>query len=105
MMVFSAFMLSIILLLAGDVSFNSGRKKTFQKMCFSTTNLRYVINLVPFLFRCYKHINTLALTETRLSVSDSSVCLTDICPHGFCLCHDPRRSGGGVAFLVLKHIK
>ena len=43
-----SFRLSIILLLAGDVSINPG-SKTFQNMRFATTNLRSVINLLPFL--------------------------------------------------------
>ena len=57
-----------------------------------------------------KHIDILALTETWLSASDTSACLADICPYGFCLYHHPRcsggvveshfRWGGGVAFLV-----
>ena len=49
-----------------------------------------------------KHIDILALTEIWLSASDTSACLGDICPYGFCLYHHPRHSGrgGGVAFLV-----
>ena len=98
-----SFRLSIILLLAGDISINPG-PKTFQNMRFATTNVRSVRHKSAALSDLIlsKHIDILALTETWLLASDTSACLADICPNGFCLYHHPRRSGrgGGVAFLV-----
>ena len=103
-----SFSLSIILLLAGDVSINPG-PKTFQNMRFATTNVRSVRHKSAALSDLIlsKHIDILALTETWLLASDTSACLADICPNGFCLYHHPRRSGrgGGAAFLYLKYIK
>ena len=98
-----SFRLSIILLLAGDVSIYPGTK-TFQNMRFATTNVLSVRNKYAALSDLIlsKHIDILALTETWLLASDTSACLADICPNGFCLYHHPRRSGrgGAVAFLV-----
>ena len=98
-----SFTLSIILLLAGDVSTNPG-PKTFQNMRFATSNVRYVRHKYAALSDLIlsKYIDILALTETWLLACDTSACLADICPYGFCLYHHPRRSGrsGGVAFLV-----
>ena len=98
-----SFRLSIILLLAGDVSINPG-PKTFQNMRFATTNLRYVRHKYAALsdLMLSKHTDILALTETCLVASDTSACLADICPFGFCLYHQSRHSGrsDGVAFLV-----
>ena len=89
-----SFKLCIILLLAGDVSINDGPN--------TSTNLRYVCHKSAALSDLMLSKYILALTETWLSASDTSACLADICPNGFCLCHHPRHSGrgGGVAFLV-----
>ena len=89
-----SFRLSIILLLAGDVSIGPG-PKTFQDIPFDTTNLRSVHHKSAALSDVMlpKHIDILALTETWLSASDASACLADIA--GFCLHHPPRHSGSG----------
>ena len=73
-------------------------------MRFATTNLRSVRHKSAALsdLMLSKHIDILALTETWLSAFNTSACLADIYPYGFCLYQHPRRSvrGGGVAFLV-----
>ena len=103
-----SFRLSIILLLADDVSINPG-PKTFQNMCFATTNVRSVCHKSAALSDLIlsKHIDILALTETWLLASDTSACLADICPNGFCLYHHPVVQVGVVEShsLYLKYIK
>ena len=102
------FRLSIILLLAGDVSINPG-PTTCQNMRFATTDVRYVRHKSAALsdLMLSKHIDILALTETWLSASDTSACLADICPYGFAYTITPVVQVGVVEshFLYLKYIK
>ena len=102
---YPSFRLSIILLLAGDVSINPG-PKTFQNTRYATTNLRSVRHKSAALsdLMLSKHIDILALTET---LHDTSVCLADICPHGVYLYHHPVVQVGVVEshFFYLKYIK
>ena len=107
-----SFKLSIIFLLAGNVSINPG-PKTFQSMRFTTTNLRYVHHKYVALsdLMLSKDTYILALTQTWLSASETPACLANICPYDmafvytiFCLYRYSGR-GGGVVFLLPESYK
>ena len=77
---------------------------TLHNIRCATSSLRYVRHTSAALsdLVTHKHINSLAITETRFSRKDTGSCLADITPPGVSLHHNHRLSGrgGGVAFIV-----
>ena len=90
--------LSILLLLAGDVSLNPGPVGSNIKL--ATLNARSVRNKSAPLADLVKsrECDILSLTETWLKPSDTVGCLADITPAGYTLVQTPRsHQRGGVS--------
>ena len=98
--------LSILLLLAGDVSLNPGPVSSgASKVKMGTLNVRSIrlksASLTDLIIS--KSIDILSLTETWLEPAETESCLADLTPPGYIFKHTPRiskKKGGGVGFMV-----
>ena len=99
-----SFILSVILLLAGDLSINHGPEILHNMHCV-TSKLRYVRHKLAALSDLIisKHTNIMAIRETWLSKEDTESYLADITPPGFSLHHNSCLYGG-VAFIVSDYV-
>ena len=98
---------TFLLLLAGDVSVNPGPSSTSLRM--GTLNVRSIRDKGPAVSDLVtsKKIDILAITETWLSVNETTAGLAEIVPPGFNIYQIPRtgRRGGGVGFLISSSLK
>ena len=104
----SLFHLSLILLLAGDISINPDPDESGNvKLAF--TNIRSLPkNQIPLShYVDVNHVDMVCLSETWLSGKESQSHINSITPTGFSLYHKPRigKKGGGVGFLIRDEIR
>ena len=96
------FEFSLLLLLAGDVSFNPG--PGVRGLRLATVNARSMRDKAPALsvLVASKSIDLLGITETWLTTKETSTDLADTTPGGFSFFHKPRtgRRKGGVCLFV-----
>ena len=94
--------MSLLLLLAGDVSLNPG--PGVRNLRLGTVNARSMRDKAPVLsdLMTSKNINILGITETWLTSRETSADLAEMTPKGFSFFHKPRtqRRGGGVGLFI-----
>ena len=99
--------LSLLLLLAGDVSLNPG--PVAPNLRLGTVNARSMRDKAPALSDLVvsKGIDLLGITETWLTIRKTSSDLAEMTPHGFSFFHTPRdnKRGGGVCLFVSNAFK
>ena len=93
--------MSLLLLLAGDVSLNPGPERPNLRL--GTVNARSMRDKAPVLsdFVVSKRIDLLGITETWLTTRETSGDLAEMTPHGFSLFKIPgaNKQGEQLAFL------
>lgn len=109
----TSFLLSILLLLSGDIHVNPGPTQTTLE--FAHLNIRSATSIAPDLdkpsllqeFISDQSLEILALSETWFWPNSLPSALNSITPPNFLLIHNPRPvgKGGGVAFLYRSHRK
>ena len=99
--------LSLVLLLAGNVSLNPG--PVAPNLRLGTVNARSMRDKAPALSDLVigKGINLLGITETWLTIRETSSDLAEMTPHGFSFLQTPRvnKRGGGVGLFISKAFK
>ena len=99
--------LSLLLLLAGDVSLNPG--PVAPNLCLGTVNARSMRDEAPALSDLVvsKGIDLLGITETWLTIRETSSDLAEMTPNGFSFFQTPRvnKRGGGVGLFVSNAFK
>ena len=94
--------MSLLLLLAGDVSLNPGPVRPNLRL--ATINARSMRDKAPALSDLVvsKGIDLLGITETWLTTGETSGDLAEMTPHGFSFLQIPRvkRRGGGVGLFI-----
>ena len=92
--------LSLLLLIAGDVSLNLG--PVVPNLRLGTVNARSMRDKAPALSDLVvsKSIDLLGITETWLTTRETSSDLAEMIPHGFCFLQSPsvNKRGAGVGF-------
>ena len=106
-------LVSVLLLLSGDIQLNPGPSPT--SIQFAHLNSRSISSVTPDLdkptllqeFIADENIEIFALSETWLPTSPLPSTLTSITPPNFTLIHCPRPvgKGGGVAFIYRSYLK
>lgn len=98
---------SLLLLLAGDISLNPG--PVARNLRLGTVNARSMRDKSPVLsdFVVSKGVDLLGITETWLSTRETSADLAEMTPPGFSFFQTPRtqRRGGGVGLFVSSALK
>ena len=103
----SLFHLSLIILLAGDISINPG-PDCVESIKLAFTNIRS-LSKNHVLLSHYVDVNNVdmvCLSETWLSGTESESHINELTPRGFSLHHRPRigKKGGGVGFFTRNEI-
>ena len=109
------FLLTLLLLLSGDIQLNPGPSFSFSHLGFAHLNIHSASSITESLnkpavlheFVVDYGIDILALTETWLPPDSLPATLNSITPPGFSLIHCPRPvgRGGGVALLHRSYLK
>ena len=110
----SAFLISLCLLLCGDVELNPGPSSPTQ-ISLATLNIRSATSVTPSLhkpevlqdFILHNSLEILTLTETWLSTDSPTMALNSLTPPNFHLIHKPRLTGrgGGLAVIYRSYLK
>ena len=105
-----SFKLDILLLLAGDVSLNTGPSGSNERIKIATMNVRSIKpKTAPFSeYATSKNLDIVAVTEAWLKHDETKSTIADISPPGYSFFHEPRadqRAGGGVGILVSDQLK